>query len=121
MSYGTSEHLTANAIRHPFSHRNLYPISENIAQAVGAGHMDAFNGGCKGFLIKFFKFQDIGSHLLQDVFRNLLAGTILSPLHIVGSAYPHRFGIERSCHGDFTAVIVAALITAENAAEWVTP
>lgn len=93
MSYGTSEHLTANAIRHPFSHRNLYPISENIAQAVGAGHMDAFNGGCKSFLIKFLKFQDIGSHLLQDVFRNLLAGTILSPLHIVGSAYPHRFGI----------------------------
>lgn len=28
MSYGTSEHLTANAIRHPFSNRNLYPISE---------------------------------------------------------------------------------------------
>ena len=28
MSYGTSEHLTANAIRHPFSKRNLYPISE---------------------------------------------------------------------------------------------
>lgn len=28
----------------------LPPISENIAQAVGAGYMDAFNGGCKGFL-----------------------------------------------------------------------
>ena len=28
MSYGISEHLTANAIRHPFSNRNLYPISE---------------------------------------------------------------------------------------------
>ena len=28
MSYGTAEHLTANAIRHPFSKRNLYPISE---------------------------------------------------------------------------------------------
>ena len=95
----------------------LPPISENIAQAVGAGHMDALNGGCKGFLIKFFKSQDIGSRLLQNVFRNLLAGTILSPLHIVGSAYPHRFGIGRSSHGDFTAVIAAALITAENAAE----
>lgn len=28
----------------------LPPISENIAQAVGAGYMDAFNDGCKGFL-----------------------------------------------------------------------
>ena len=35
MSYGTSEHLTANAIRHPFSKRNLYPISEcNLHAAV---------------------------------------------------------------------------------------
>mgnify|MGYP004710037573 CR=1 FL=1 len=97
----------------------LPPISENIAQAVGAGHMDALNGGCKGFLIKFLKFQDIGSCLQQDSFGDLLAGAILFPYHIVGGAYPYRFGIGRSCHGDFTAVIAAALITAENAAEWV--
>ena len=96
-------------------------VAENVAQAVGASYMDAFNGGCKGFLIKFLKAKHISSCLQQDVFGDLLAGAILSPLHIVGSAYPHRFGVGRSCHGDFTAVIAAALITAENAAEWVTP
>ena len=83
--------------------------------------MDAFNGGCKGFLIKFLKAKHISSCLQQDAFGDLLAGTVFLSFGIEGGAYPHRFGIGRSCHGDFTAIIVAALITAENAAEWVTP
>lgn len=59
--------------------------------------MDAFNGGCKGFLIKFLKFQDIGSRLQQDAFGDLLAGTVFLSFGIEGGAYPHRFGIGRPC------------------------
>lgn len=33
MSYGTSEHLIANGIRHSFSHRNFYPIPEGHLHA----------------------------------------------------------------------------------------
>ena len=90
-------------------------------QAVGAGYMDALNGGCKGFLIEFLKVQYIGGCLQQNAFGNLLAGAIPFPFHVIGGAYPHRLGIGRSRRGDFAAVIAAALITAENAAEWVTP
>ena len=33
MSYGTSEHLTANATRHPFSNHNPYPIPKGHLHA----------------------------------------------------------------------------------------
>ena len=64
----------------------LLSAAENVTQAVRAGHMDLLNSGCKGFLIEFLKAQYIGSRLQQNAFRDLLAGAILSPLHIVGSA-----------------------------------
>ena len=57
----------------------LLPVSENIAQAVGAGHMDALNNSCKGFLIKFFKAQYTGGRLQQYALWDLLAGAILFP------------------------------------------
>ena len=35
----------------------LLSVAENVAQAVGAGHMDLLDDGCKSFLIKFLKAQ----------------------------------------------------------------
>ena len=98
----------------------LMAVAEKVTQAVGAGYMDAFDGGCKGFCIKFLKAKHISGCLQQDAFGNLLAGAVFLAFGIEGGANPYRLGIGCTCRGNFPAVIAAALIAAENTAEGVT-